>query len=234
VKWLTLLLSISLVSCAHRETTYVYGSPLPVDDPVFKGVAQIFLDRGEKQVTGTAFAIADNGIQVYMLTADHLCQKVGHAVVATTIPPHVGVREKYAGRVVYTAEDGDTCIIRLEEASGAFSVLGFAPESPRVGARVYTIGAPSGAFPTKTEGYVVGYDFLGTEVDESGDPKMILITSVPAYGGNSGGPVYNERHEVVGMISAVHHEYPHSSISVHMEFLLEHLDTYFKEDSNFQ
>ena len=54
MKWFTLLLSISLVSCAHRETTYVYGSPLPVADPVFKGVAQIFLDRGEGQVTGTA------------------------------------------------------------------------------------------------------------------------------------------------------------------------------------
>ena len=232
MKWFTLLLSISLVSCAHRETTYVYGSPLPVADPVFKGVAQIFLDREEGQVTGTAFAFADNGSEIYMLTADHICQEVGRGVIATTIPPHEGTREKYAGRVVYTSEDGDTCILRLEEASGAFEVLRFAPESPRTGDRVYTIGAPSGAFPTKTEGYVVGHDFLGAEPDESGDPKMILITSVPAYGGNSGGPVYNERHEVVGMISAVHHEYPHSSISVHVEFLLEHVDIYFKQQSN--
>jgi len=228
VRWFALLLSVCLVSCAH-ETTYVYGSPPRVMDPVYSGIAQIYIYRGDAEITGTAFAIADDGHDVYMLTADHLCEQVGRRVRVATTPPHEGVRKEFEGAVVYTEEMGDTCIVRIREASGVFGVLGLASEAPHTGDRVYTIGAPAGVFPSKTEGYVVGYDFLGTELDDTGTVKMTLITSIPVYGGNSGGPVYNERHEVVGMISAVHSEYPHSSISIHIEFLLDHVNTYFSK-----
>lgn len=228
MKWLTLLLTFSLVSCAHQETTYVYSAPTTPADPVYRGVAQVYLEHEEGVATGAGFVIGSAGDDVFVMTADHICLKVGRPAKVATIPPHEGVREEFGGRVVYTAEDGDACIVRVFMAIDAFSVLTLAPNAPRTGDRVHTIGAPSGTFPTKTSGWVVGHDFLGTELDLSGDPKMVLVTSIPAYAGNSGGPVYNERHEIVGMISAVHSRYPHSSISVHIEFLREHINTYFE------
>jgi S1-C subfamily serine protease len=98
-----------------------------------------------------------------------------------------------------------------------------------------TIGASVGVFPTKTDGYVIGNDLLGT--DPKGDTpaehlKKLLVSAATAPG-NSGGPVYNERFEIVGMLIAKHPEFHHSSLCVHVEALQHHLKKYFKNGPAF-
>jgi S1-C subfamily serine protease len=225
------LLSISLVSCTHQSThVYQQYTEAPrTADPVYYSVAHLLVKHPEGVAGGTGFAIRNVNNNTYFVTVHHLCLRRGNEVKGATIPHEANEREVFSGKVVYTTRSNDMCIVRLYETGDRFSPVVFAPDAPMMGDRVYTIGAPGGAFPTKTEGFVVGYDLLGLDPDDGSDSKSRLITSVPAYHGNSGGPVYNTRHQVVGAISATHTEYPHSSISIHVEAIVKHLEIYFKK-----
>lgn len=226
----TLFLTLGLLSCTHQQT-YVYAAPVILQtDPVYGAVAQVSVRHEDGEAGGTAFAIRNVNDNTYLVSVDHLCVRRGQKAV---VVPHATApegRKKYLAKVVYSNPEDDMCIIRAYETGDNFTPLRFSEQAPLPGDRVYTIGSPSGAFPSKTEGYVVGYDLLGMEPDEEGAPKSLLVTSIPAFRGNSGGPVYNQRHEVVGMLSATHIEYPHSSISIHVDSILKHLKVYFKKD----
>ena len=227
----TFLLSISLLSCTHQNT-HVYSqysdSPRRAD-PLYYSVAHLLVKHPEGVAGGTGFAVRNVNSNTYFVTVHHLCLRRGNDVKGATIPHEGNERQVFTGRVVYTTPSDDMCIIRLYDTGDLFSPIVFAPEAPVMGDRVYTIGAPGGAFPTKTEGFVVGHDLLGLDPDDDSDATARLITSVPAYHGNSGGPVYNVQHEVVGAISATHNEYPHSSISIHVDAIVKHLEVYFKK-----
>ena len=56
-----------------------------------------------------------------------------------------------------------------------------------------------------------------------------LLVSAASAGGNSGGPVYNEKFEVIGMLIARHPDFHHSSLCVHREALYYHIKKYFKK-----
>jgi len=190
----------------------------------------VFVRHDVGEAIGTAFAVRNINNNTYLVTVDHLCESRGRKAVVASHLDSTGVRKKYSAKVVYSSPKDDMCIIRAYKTGDDFTPLRFSRQPIESGDRVYTIGSPSGAFPTKTEGYVVGYDLLGMEPNVKGTPKSLLVTSIPAFRGNSGGPVYNQRHEVVGMLSATHKEYPHSSISIHVDSILKHLKVYFKKD----
>lgn len=236
MKWIAFLLSISLVSCTHyhNNVSYYSNSTERVPDPVYGSVAQVAIELEVGQAIGTAFAIRNINNNTYMVTVNHLCEARHKEVVAFSATGPETVRNEFVGRTVYASSENDICIIRLYNTGNQFTALKFAEEPPLAGDRIFTIGSPSGTFPTKTDGYVAGHDLLGM-VPAGKEPsaaavKTLLVTSVPAFSGNSGGPLYNERHEVVGMISATHKRYPHLSISIHYETILKHLKVYFKKD----
>lgn len=230
MKLITLFLTLSLFSCTHQQT-YVYAAPVVRQvDPVYGAVAQVFVHQEVGEAIGTAFAIRNINNNTYLVSVDHLCEQRGREAVVVSHATSPEGRKKYLAKVVYSNPEDDMCIIRAYETGDDFTPLRFSEQPIQAGERVYTIGSPSGTFPTKTEGFVVGHNLLGMEPCEEGAPKSLLVTSIPAFRGNSGGPVYNQRHEVVGMLSATHIEYPHSSISIHMDSILKHLKVYFKKD----
>ncbi len=229
MKFLILFLSLFLNSCVH--STHVYAPATQFrPDPVYKSVALIHIKHKLGMATATAFAIQNINNNTYMVTVNHLCERRGRKVVAFTVHTEEAGRKRFKGKTVYSSSENDMCILRLYNTGEQFVPLRFARKVPQAGDRAYTIGAPSGTFPSKTEGYVIGHDLLGMEPDEEGVPKTLLVTTVPAYNGNSGGPVYNEQYEVIGMLAATHKKSPHSSISIHVESILKHLKLYFKKD----
>ena len=236
MKWFILLLAVSLVSCTHYHNSASYYSKNieRIPDPVYGSVAQVAIELEVGQAIGTAFAIRNINNNTYMLTVNHLCESRFKEVVAFSAAGPKTERNDFVGRTVYASSENDICIIRLYDTGDQFTALKFAEEPPVAGDRIFTIGSPSGTFPTKTDGYVAGHDMLGMvpegEVSSDAEIKTLLVTSVPAFSGNSGGPLYNERYEVVGMISATHKRYPHLSISIHYETILKHLKVYFKKD----
>jgi len=89
-------------------------------------------------------------------------------------------------------------------------VASMAGRAPSRGEKVFVSGHPLGVFPgLVTEGYAAGWTDDG-----------YLLLSAPAFGGNSGGPVFNSAGEAVGVLVRGSREYPILTLSVPLESLL--------------
>jgi S1-C subfamily serine protease len=197
-------------------------------DPVFRSVVQ--LDNIKEKTLGTAFIFNNINNNSYALTAQHLCTRRGATFRAFAVPDENNNREEFFAKAVYVSdEEADVCIVRIYDTAKQFFELKFSDTAPKIGDRVMTIGAAVGVFPAKTEGYVIGYDLLGEELEarKDGQGAKMLLASIPVAGGSSGGPVYNNEFKIVGMLIARHSRYHHSSVSVHVETLKIHLRSYF-------
>lgn len=106
--------------------------------------------------------------------------------------------ETLSARVWRTDEARDLALLSV---TGAESVpaLPIAASESRIGAKVFTIGFPHtgvmGVKPKLTDGVISARSGL------EDDPDMYQI-SVPVQSGNSGGPLVDERGNVVGIVSA--------------------------------
>jgi len=239
MKIMTALLSLSLVTCAgghvppvlapyHHGDIIINNVASPGrHDPVYKSVVRV-IDR-KNGSTGTAFVFKNIKGHSYILTAQHICLRRGRKLETTSVPDENNETETFFVKTVYTNKEDDVCIARMYDTGHRFLPLSFATERPRTGDRVMMIGASEGVFPTKTDGYVIGHDLLGNDgsSDENTYAKKLLVSAGSANG-NSGGPVYNERFELVGMLVANHPEFHHSSLCTHLEAIRYHLKKYFK------
>ena len=234
---LAILLSLILVSCTHYHshnsgTTTVNqynNSGIGSEDPIYKSVAQIFVEHNNRKSAGAGFIIQNINNNSYLVTAGHVCVRRGKKITAHPVPDSNNFRETYIGKSVYVSKEDDVCIVRVYDTGRQFLPIKFAVNTPRTGDKVSTIGAAVGLFPTKTQGFIIGHDLLGMGgKDKKIDRKRYLLSSIPAAGGNSGGPIYNSNFKIVAMLVGNHKEFEHSSVSVHIETLKKHLKKYFK------
>jgi S1-C subfamily serine protease len=138
----------------------------------------------------TGFVLTASGA---FATCYHVADQPDHAVmVVMTGDGRIhGVRE-----VLAADEARDVAILQLD--GDGFTPLPLSTNAP-VGSRVFVMGHPEGQFYTLTEGIVSRY-FTGQK--ETGDAVMMGITA--DFGrGSSGGPVFNERGEVVALADNV-------------------------------
>ncbi|MAF44009.1 MAG: hypothetical protein CMI54_07600 [Parcubacteria group bacterium] len=241
---IALTVFLAALSCAHEPNQTVikkiYSGDTIINnvhdvgshDPVFRSVVNIL--NIKKRYRGSAFVVKNLNDDSYALTAQHLCLKKGTKFLIHPTPNEDNSREEYYAKAVYVDEENDVCLIKIYDTKKGFVEMKFSDVAPKIGERVMTIGSSVGVFPTKSDGYVIGYDLLGEESvpRQEGEPAKRLMTSLPVAGGNSGGPVYNNNFEVVGMLVGVHPEYNHSSMSIHVETLKVHFDKYFSENKN--
>lgn len=138
--------------------------------------------QGEK-FTGSAFLALKPGIAV---TAWHVVHDAQHveAILAN------GTRVEVTG-LVDKDEAHDIALIRVNLKEYPLVEVGWKP--PSVGARMYVIGAPKGF------GFSIA-DGLMSQV-QSVDGFNQYQISCPLSTGNSGGPVVNERAQVIGVAS---------------------------------
>jgi len=139
--------------------------------------------------TGTCFAVEGAGL---LVTARHVVEDASRIRVTFT--------DGRSGDAEVVAEDAAHDLAVLRTRAAPPDVLGLAaPGTARLGAQVFTIGFPAtdllGTEPKYTEGAVAALS--GLEGDET-----LLQVSVPIQPGNSGGPLVDERGEVLGVINA--------------------------------
>ncbi len=134
---------------------------------------------------GSGFIVGDSGL---ILTAQHVVDGARHVVVR--LPGQIGFT---AARVVVTSKQADVAVLAIEKKTASVTLSSDTGALP-VRQTVFAIGYPND--PTRTQaqssrGIVAGALDNGTvQLDISVNP------------GNSGGPVVNEKHEVVGMLVA--------------------------------
>ncbi len=157
-----------------------------------------------RAVSGSGFIISEDG---YILTNYHV---ISYAVVYggdLTVLMKDGT--EYEADIVGYVEDNDVAVIKID-ATGLTPVVFGDSDKIIVGEAVYAIGNPLGELEyTMTDGIVSAQDRVISTRDEITKAEtsinMFQITAA-VNSGNSGGPVYNSRGEVIGIVTAKYME----------------------------
>jgi serine protease Do len=146
-------------------------------------------ERHPIMAEGSGFFISSDG---YIVTNNHV---VNHAesVTVTTIDGKI-----LDAKVVGTDPKTDLALLKVTQ-SGDYPFVTFAKDLPRVGDWVLAIGNPYGLGGTVTAGIISAE---GRNIDD-GPYDRFLQVDAPMNRGNSGGPTFNMRGEVVGVNTAI-------------------------------
>ncbi len=160
----------------------------------------IFGQTSTSAVSGSGFIISEDG---YILTNYHV---ISYAVVyGGTLTVLTKDGAKYDAQIVGYLESNDVAVIKID-ATGLTPVTIGNSDNILVGEWVYAVGNPLGELDyTMTPGIVSAQDRVITTADEiSGENVSVNMFQISAAvnHGNSGGPVYNSRGEVIGMVAA--------------------------------
>jgi S1-C subfamily serine protease len=139
--------------------------------------------------SGTCFVASPDGI---VITSQHVIDGKSEFNV------RLASGSEYSARILSASRSNDIAILKIPISESAYLPLA-RPRTARAGDYVFTVGFPSssvlGVQPKFTDGSISAMSGL---VDE---PTHMQV-SIPIQPGNSGGPVVNEKGQVVGIVVA--------------------------------
>lgn len=160
----------------------------------------IFGQTSSGAVSGSGFIISADG---YILTNYHVISDAVEGGYAVKVYLYDGT--EYTATIVGYEQDNDVAVLKID-ATGLNPVTLGDSDSMAVGETVYAVGNPLGELEyTMTSGMVSALDRDITSTDETtGAATTINMFQIDAAinSGNSGGPVYNSRGEVIGIVTA--------------------------------
>ena len=140
--------------------------------------------------SGSGFIISADG---YVATNCHVIEGASQVTVTT----HKG--DALEAKIVGKDATNDVALLKIEGENLSYATLGSSDELV-VGDMVAAIGNPLGELTsTLTVGYVSAKDRI---VNTDGSVINMLQTDAAINSGNSGGPLFNTKGEVVGIITA--------------------------------
>ena len=152
--------------------------------------------RSAAAVSGSGFIITPDG---YILTNYHVIEDAYRAGLDVNVIMHDGTR--YPAQIIGVEADNDVAVLKIDASGLNAATLG-SSDSLRVGDTIYAVGNPLGELEfSMTTGHVSAKDrSISTEV--KGETITMFQIDAAVNSGNSGGPVYNARGEVVGIVTA--------------------------------
>lgn len=145
-------------------------------------------------VSGSGFIISSDG---YILTNYHVIEMAHRSNLPITVV--LGDGSEYTARIVGFEAVNDVALLKINASGLNPAILGDSDEI-RVGERIYAVGNPIGdLIYTMTDGIVSALD---REVTVDRIKINAFQFSAAVNRGNSGGPIYNQRGEVIGIVTA--------------------------------
>lgn len=176
------------LSAAQIYATYV-GSTVGITTEIT--TTNIFGQTVQNAASGSGFVITSDG---YIVTNWHVIDEASNIKV-TFIDG-----KSYDAKLVGGDEENDIAVLKIDAAGLTPVVIG-SSDALVVGDQVYAIGNPLGELTfTFTGGYVSAKDRSVTMSD--GTVMNMLQTDTAINSGNSGGPLFNEYGQVIGIVSA--------------------------------
>ncbi len=147
-------------------------------------------------VTGTGFIISSDG---YILTNNHVVEDAYKGNLKVTVVLYDGI--EYEAKIVgVEGDNNDIAVLKIEATGLNAATLGNSDDM-KVGESVYLVGNPLGELTyTMTAGIVSALD-REIAVDQNSTVNMFQLDAA-VNSGNSGGPVYNSRGQIVGVVTA--------------------------------
>ena len=149
-------------------------------------------------VKGSGFILSEDG---YIMTNYHVIEEAVKGGYDIEVLMYDGT--EYIAEVVGYAEENDVAVIKID-ATGLTPVTFGDSDAMQVGETVYVVGNPTGELEySMTDGMISATDREVAVRDGSSYRILNLFQTTAAInGGNSGGPVYNSRGEVIGIATA--------------------------------
>lgn len=189
------------VKSAGREVVSTDGDEfpffgMPEGSPMEKFFKQFRQDpRGQQRRSrpstslGSGFLISDDG---YVVTNNHVIETEQSVTVI------LDDGTEFAAKVIGTDDRTDLALLKID-ASEKFTYVKFAEDDVRVGDWVVAVGNPFGLGGTVTAGIVSAH---GRQIGAGPYDDFIQIDAA-VNRGNSGGPAFNFKGEVVGVNTAI-------------------------------
>ena len=158
---------------------------------------RVSFDQPGRQVLtqglGSGVVISEDGL---ILTAAHISQVADSLTVEFLDGP------METAKVVSSSALADVALLKLDYKPESLVVaeLGDSDLS-KVGDQVFVVGAPYGVNHTLTVGHISGRRKLKVFTDQA--PIEFLQTDAAINRGNSGGPMFNMKGEVIGIVSRI-------------------------------
>lgn len=147
-------------------------------------------------VSGSGFILTADG---YVMTNYHVIETSLKNNADINVMLHDGT--KYVATVVGYEEENDVAVLKIDGENLPHVTIGDSDEM-NVGDELYAIGNPLGELEfSMTTGHVSALDRL-ISTESNSDPINMFQFDAAVNSGNSGGPVYNNRGEVVGVVTA--------------------------------
>ncbi|MFC0319322.1 MULTISPECIES: S1 family peptidase [Olivibacter] len=164
----------------------------------------------------TGFALSSNG---YVMTTYHVIKDADSVYLQN----YTG--NSYKAKVIYTDPTYDIAVLEIIDKD--FKEVGnlpytFKQNAADIGEDVYTIGFPR-------EEAVYGRGYLSSNTGYSGDTIAYQV-SIPVNPGNSGGPVLDNRGNIIGVINSKQTETDGAAFAIKSNYVLEALAS-IPEDS---
>jgi len=152
--------------------------------------------------SGSGFIISENG---YVVTNYHVVEGANKLTVTTADA------DEYDATLVGYDSINDLAVLKVEATDLPYTILGSSDELI-VGDQVVAIGNPLGTLTsTLTVGYISGKD---RDVTTTGTAINMIQTDAAINSGNSGGPLFNMKGEVVGITTAKYSGTSNSGASI--------------------
>lgn len=188
----TVISTAAVDSKSILSATEVYNANLPSVVGINGNVTtNIWGQTVKNAVSGSGFVISSDG---YIITNYHVINGV------SDISVFFSDGTSYDAQVVGGEEDNDIAVLKIDAQNLRPVVLGDS-NAIQIGEHVYAVGNPLGELTfTLTGGYVSAKD---REITTSGGTVMNMIqTDAAINSGNSGGPLFDQYGQVVGIVSA--------------------------------
>lgn len=151
-------------------------------------------------ISGSGFVLSEDG---YIVTNYHVVQTANERNLPITVVLHDG--SEYEASIVGTEDVNDLAVLKIEATGLTPAKFGNSDEL-QVGDEIYAVGNPLGELEySMSTGHVSALNrSISTEEAEAISMFQVDAAVNP---GNSGGPVYNSRGEVIGVVTAKYSDY---------------------------
>ncbi len=154
----------------------------------------------QSAVSGSGFIVTSDG---YIITNYHVIEDAYKGGYEVTVMLYNG--DSYTASIVGFEKDNDIAVLKID-ADGLNPVIIGDSDAMVVGDTVFAVGNPLGELAyTMTKGMVSALDRdISTTDSQTGVITTINMFQIDAAvnSGNSGGPVYNSKGEVIGVVTA--------------------------------
>jgi serine protease Do len=161
--------------------------------------------------SGTGFALTSEG---YLVTSYHVIQGADSVLIEGRD------RQRFRAEPVYSDIKHDLAILRITDKKfNGFGRLPYAIKSGQadLGERVFTLGYPR-------EDVVYGEGALSARSGFEGDTAFYQI-SIPVNPGNSGGPLLDERGNLIGVVSGRQNDAQSAAFATKSSYLVRLVDS---------